>query len=69
MEDSVVQRQSDRARNNPLVKIHQRFIDARSMHLENPVQNKKPHSCDLLISEKCNLRCVKCQFWKSDVDG
>lgn len=43
------------------------FAGMKDATLQNPLRKKRPHSCDLLISEKCNLRCVKCNFWQSDV--
>ncbi len=45
-----------------------KFEDIKRFDTLSPKEPKKPYSCDLLISEKCNLKCLKCHFWKSDVD-
>jgi len=68
MEDSIVQRTSLHRKKRHFERLKDTFIDLRETSLENPLTKKRPYSCDLLISEKCNLRCVKCHFWQSDVD-
>jgi len=47
--------------------ILDKYESERSEKMTSPLKPKRPHSCDLLISERCNLRCKKCHFWQSDV--
>ena len=66
MEDKVFDRQSSRRIRHYLTWFKDYLVTMHDARTESPLKKKRPHSCDLLISEKCNLRCVKCHFWKSD---
>jgi MoaA/NifB/PqqE/SkfB family radical SAM enzyme len=66
MKDIIIDRASSRGLKEHFSWVRDYFVDINDGTLETPQKKRKPYSCDLLISEKCNLRCVKCHFWKSD---
>ena len=53
---------------NPVKNPEDNFFTQLKAQKETSRAVGKPFFCDLLISEKCNLKCRTCYFWKNGLD-